>query len=101
MKLSVSEPGRTIRGRDRSADSGGGCRAAEDQPSANSKNDPGRPDPSSQDWARMACGPDLFAGVPGSAYGRHTVNKDGQEDQLNMSSMEWRFRIRHKSTYIL
>ena len=68
-----------IRGRDRSSDSGGGCRAAEDQPSANSKNDPEWPDPGSQDWARMARGPDLFAGVPGSAYGRHAVNNGGQK----------------------
>ena len=87
MKLPVSGRGRTIRGRNRSADSGGGCRVAEDQSSADPENDPGRPDPCGQDRPRMARGPDLFAGVPGSAYGRHTVNKDGQEDQLNMSSM--------------
>ena len=75
------------RGCDRSADGGGGGRVAEDQSSADLKNDPGQPDPSGQDRPRMARGPDLFAGVPGSAYGRHAINKGGQKDHLNMSSI--------------
>ena len=56
-----------IRGHDRSADGRRGRRAAEDQPSADPKDDSGRPDPGSQEWPGMACGPGLFTGVSGSA----------------------------------
>ena len=79
MKVLVSGPGRMIRGRDRSSDSGGGCRAAEDQSSADPEDDPGRPDPCGQDRPRMARGSSVSAGVSGSAYGRHVVDKDGQK----------------------